>query len=601
MKRVFVLIALLICVLGASAQTEDLQLAQQFTTNGELQKASDIYLKLYKQNNEAFYSFYLRSLLSLKKFDEAESITKKMVKQHPKDYQYPINLARVYHERGNQDKAESIYNDLLKNLPADQGEISSIATQFYQSENLDQAIKVFEQGRKVLHNEQVFSSELISLYRYKHDKVSMVNEYVNLLQTNPEYIFQAKSALSTTFENGRDYDMLKTALLKIMQQKPQLTIFADLLTWQFLQQKQFDMAMNQALALSRRLNDGGNSIYELCQTLTANQAYDEAIRGYEYIISKGTAQDLYIPAKIEMINTKNLKITSGKYAQPDLLDLEKNYLDLLTEFGRTTNTAFAMQKLAKLQAFKLHKTLDAQKLLEQTVNIAGLRPNLLADCKLDLGDVYLLNGKPWEATLIYSQVEKDFPGTNIGQDATYRNAKLAYYTGDFVWAKGQLDVLKAATSQLIANDALNLSLLISDHTAFDSTGNALKMYARADLMIFKEDPDKAVITLDSIDKAFPQNTLTNDILMAKARILIQKNDYTGAAIALKKIAEEHKTDLWADDAVFMLGDIYEKHLDDKKQAQAYYQKIITDYASSLWLNEARKRFRTLRGDLPPAS
>jgi tetratricopeptide (TPR) repeat protein len=601
MKRLLALIILLVCVLGVNAQTEDLQLAQQFTTNGELQKASEIYAKLYKQNSEAFYSFYLRNLLSLKKYDEAESITKKMARQHPKDFQFPINLARIYHERGSQDKADNIYNDIIKNLPADQGEISSIATQFYQSENLDLAIRVFEQGRKILHSDQLFSAELISLYRYRRDKVNMVNEYINLLQTNPEYIFQAKSALSSTFDNPQDYNMLKAALLKIMQLKPQLTVFADLLTWQFLQQKQFDMAMNQALALSRRLNDGGNSVYELCQTLAANQAYDEAIRGYEYIVSKGKEQELYIPAKIEMINTKNLKITSGKYTQADLLDLEKNYLDLLQEFGRTSSTAFAMQKLAKLQAFKLHKTLDAQSLLEQTLNIPGLRPNILADCKLDLGDVYLLNGKPWEATLIYSQVEKDFPGTNTGQDATYRNAKLAYYTGDFVWAKGQLNVLKAATSQLIANDALNLSLLISDHTAFDSTGNALKMYARADLLIFKEDPDKAVVTLDSIDKVYPQNTLSNDILMAKARILIQKNDYQGAVTALKKIAEDHKFDLWADDAVFMLGDIYDKHLDDKKQAQMYYQKIITDYASSLWLNEARKRFRTLRGDVTPAS
>lgn len=601
MKRALVLIILLIAALKLSAQTEELQLAQQYTANGEVQKAADIYQKLYRQNNDAYYDFYLNSLLGLKKFDDAESITKKMIKQHPGDYQYPIALGRVYHEKGDAPKADNIYNDIVKNLPPDVNEINNIAARFYQIGNMDYAIKVFEQGRKVLHNDGPFTAELISLYRFKHDKVNLVNEYLNLLQTNPEYVAQAKQNLATVFENGQDYDMLKGALLRIMQQKPELIVFADLLTWQFLQQKQFDMALTQTLALSRRLNDGGNSIFDLCQTLTANQAYDEAIRGYEYIVNKGKEQELYIPAKIELINTKSLKITSGKYEQADLLGLEKDYLDLLTEFGRNTGTAFAMQKLARLQAFKLHKLNDAEKLLEQTITINGLRPTLLAACKLDLGDVYLLNGKPWDATLIYSQVEKDFPGTDMGQDAQYRNAKLAYYNGDFNWAKGQLDVLKAATSQLIANDALNLSLLITDHTAFDSTGNALKMYARADMLIFKEEPNKALITLDSIDKAYPGNDLGNDILMAKARILIQKNDYQAAIIPLKKIADEHPTDLWADDAVFMLGDIYENHLDDKQLARQYYQKIITDYASSLWLNEARKRFRTLRGDLPPSS
>ncbi len=225
----------------------------------------------------------------------------------------------------------------------------------------------------------------------------------------------------------------------------------------------------------------------------------------------------------------------------------------------------------------------------------------MAECKLDLGDVSLLNNHPWDATLLYSQVEKDFPNSAVGQDAKYRNAKLSYYTGDFTWAKGQLDVLKAATSQLIANDALNLSLLISDNVGSDSTGGALKIYARADLLIFAEEPDKALRTLDSIDKKFPGNSLSDDILMAKSRLLIQQKDYAGAIPLLKKIVDESGSGLWADDAVFMLGDIYENRLSDKEQAKIYYQKIITDYSGSLWINEARKRFRLLRGDKDTAS
>ncbi|RYD89150.1 MAG: tetratricopeptide repeat protein, partial [Sphingobacteriales bacterium] len=233
--------------------------------------------------------------------------------------------------------------------------------------------------------------------------------------------------------------------------------------------------------------------------------------------------------------------------------------------------------------------------------LQGVRPALLASCKLDLGDVYLLNGQPWDATLIYSQVEKDNPNSNIAQDALLRNAKMAYYTGDFNWARRQLDILKAATTQLIANDALNLSLLISDNLNADSSGNALKIYARADLQIFAEQTDKAVITLDSVDKKYPGNALEADILMAKARILIQQKEFANAVVVLKAIAEKHTDDLWADDAVYMLGDIYETKLNDANLAKSYYQKIITDYPSSLWINDARKRFRLLRGDKNDAS
>jgi len=578
------------------AQDNDLLLAKQYAANGDPQKAFDIYQKLYKQNNEEYFTVYMSSLLELKKFDEAVTTAKKMVRKHPEEKQYNITLANAYTQQGQVEKANAIYDDLIKNLPPDQGQISMLASLFYQNANVDYAIKIFLQGRKLLQNEQVFSYELINLYRYKRDKPALVEEYMNFLPTNPPFINQAENTMSNLFDGAADYDILKAALLKRIQKDPQQTIYPELLTWQFLQQRQFDMALNQALALSRRQNDDGANIFELCRTLVSNEAYDAAIRGYEYLVSKGKDNSLYIPSKIELINTKNLRVTSGKYVKEDLISLEKDYIDLLTEFGKNANTVFAMQKLANLQAFKLHKITDAKALLEEAVKIPGVRPVLLASCKLDLGDVSLLDNKPWDATLLYSQVEIDFKNTAVGQDAKYRNAKLAYYTGDFTWAKGQLDVLKAATSQLIANDALNLSLLISDSITADTSGAALKIYARADLALFAEQPEKALITLDSIDVKYPNNSLTDDILMAKARLFIQQKNYADAVPLLKKIAEEHSFDLWADDAVFMLGDIYENQLNDKEKAKIYYQKIITDYAGSLYINEARKRFRLLRGD-----
>jgi len=594
----FIFLIFIGCYSTVYAQGNDLQLAQQYTLNGEPLKALDIYQKLYKQDNEGYYPYYVKCLITLKKFDDAESITKKMIRKYPEDNQYVITLGDVYTQSGDIAKANALYDDLLKKLPADQTAITSLAMQFYQSSNIDYAIKTIEQGRKVLGDNNVFAFSLIPLYRYKGDKEALVNEYLNILQGTPAYITSAENTMSAMFENDTDYNVLKSALLKRIQKQPEVTVYIDLLIWQYLQQKDFDQALNQSIALNRRNNDDGTSIFELCHTLVGNNAFDAAIRGYDYLIAKGKDNQYYVPAKIELINAKEQKITSGKYTQADLLDLEKDYTDLLAEFGNGSNTAFAAQRLARLQAFKLHKFADAQKLLEDITNIPGLNTELLASCKLDLGDIYLITGKQWDATLLYSQVEKDFPNTDIGEDAKFRNAKLSYYTGDFEFAKLQLDVLKAATTQLIANDALNLSLLISDNLHADSAGNALKIYARADLLIFAEEPDKAIQTLDSIDKKFPGNAMSNDILMAKARILIQQKDYNDAVPLLKKIVEDSPTNLWADDAVFMLGDIYDNQLNNKIQAKAYYQKIITDYPGSLWINEARKRFRIIRGDQP---
>jgi len=597
MKRIwlFNLWMLFFCTVTL-AQNNELLLAKQFAANGEQQKALDLFQKLFKEDNEIYFNEYFNNLLVFKKFDEATSISKKMMRKHPSDRQYVIGLGSVYTQQGLNEKAELLFDDLVKNLPSDQNEITLLASLFYRNSNIDYAIKVFKQGRILLHNDHLFTYELINLYRYRRQKPELVNEYLNFLPSNPSFISQAENTLSTLFDGSADYDLLRLALLKRIQKEPQVTVFTDILIWLFLQQKDFDQAMNQALALSRRQNDDGNSIFELCRTLISNEAYDAAIRGYEYIISKGKFNELYIPAKIELLNTKNTKITQNKYTEADILQLDKDYTDLLTEFGKKSNTVFAMQKLANLKAFKLHNLVDAKKLLEEANSIQDIKPSQLANCKLELGDILLLNNQPWDATLLYSQVELDFPNTTIGQDAKYKNAKLAYYTGDFKWAKGQLDVLKAATSQLIANDALNLSLLIADNLVADSAGAALKMYAHADLLLFAEQPEKALLTLDSIDKKFPGNSLTADILMSKSRLLIQQKEYEKAVVLLKVIATDYSSGLWADDAVFMLGDIFENQLSDKEQAKLYYQKIITDYAGSLWINEARKRFRLLRGD-----
>ncbi|RYE37140.1 MAG: tetratricopeptide repeat protein [Sphingobacteriaceae bacterium] len=599
MKLVFAML-LLSCFFSAFAQSDDVLLARQYMASGEKEKASQLYQKLYKQDNEAYFKAYCYSLISLKKLDDAENLAKKMLKKHPDNVEYAIILSGIYTEKGELQKAESGYKEILKNLPADEAQISNIANQFYQAGNTDYTIKVFLQGRALLHNEQLFAVPLISMYRFRREKMPMAAEYLNILTTNPDYLYQAQNNLASLFEGSADYEVFKSLLLEKIQKNPQATVFTQLLTWQYLQQKEYDLALNQMIALSKRQKDNGEQIYQLCQTLVSNDAFDAAIRGYEFIVSKGK-QDYYIPARIELLNTKNLKITLGKYQPQDLISLEKDYEDLLSEFGRNSNTAFAMQKLARLQAFKLHKTAEAEKLLEQAVQVPGIQPKILADCKMDLGDVYLLTSKPWEATLLYSQVEKAFPNTNIAQEAKYRNARLAYFTGDLEYAKAQLVILKSATSQLIANDALNLSLLITDNTTFDTTGNALKMYARADFLIYKEQTDRAMKTLDSINQVYPGNSLADDILMAKAKIFIQQKQYPVAIPFLQKIVAEHPGDLWADDAVFMMADLYENRLDNKAKAQVLYQKIITDYPSSLWISEARKKFRTLRGDQMPGS
>ncbi len=601
MKLLSVFVLLMISGICLLAQKQDEMLAAQYMRGGEPLKAVDLYQKLYEQSIDRYYSPYLNSLIVAKQFDKAELVVKKMIDKHPQNAEFVINLGRVYNEKGDKEKTTAVYDGLIKNIAADQKAALSLSTKFSNVHEIDYAIKVLVKARELLQNDELFALEMSNLYRYNNNKAGVLKEYLTLLKAKPESIVQVKRTVSTMFEDSKDYTMMKTELLKMIKQYPEKTVYTDLMAWQFLQQKEFALALDHLIQLDRKQSDTGKRIEEMCRTLVANEAYAQAIRGYQYLVEKGKQHQLYEKAHIELINTEYLMLMATKHQLVDLLGLEKKYIGLLAELGKTTRTAVAMEKLARLQAFELKKRMEAEKTLIELTAIPKLPAEMLNMSKLLLGDVYLLNGKPWDATLMYSQVEKTFSGLSIGQDAQFRNAKLAYFTGDFNWAKEQLSVLTAQTSQLIDNDAMNLFLMISDHTIFDTTANALKMYARADFQIFRGETELAVLTLDSINNIYPVNDLASDILMAKAKILILKMDYLPATELLKKIATSESVDLWTDDAVFMLGDIYQNELKDKSSAQLWYQKIISEYPGSLWVIEARKRLRALLEPVSPGS
>jgi outer membrane protein assembly factor BamD (BamD/ComL family) len=356
------------------------------------------------------------------------------------------------------------------------------------------------------------------------------------------------------------------------------------------------MALRQILALDRRLKEDGSRVYELSRLLISNQAFDQAIESLNYLVAKGAASRYYIPAKVDLLNVKTRQLTSVKFSKEDLTTLEDDFNSLLKEFGRSSRTAFAIRQLANLQAYYLGNPAVAAQQLEKLLELPGLPPQIIGQTKSDLGDIYILTGEVWEAALLFGQLEKAYANEPQGQEARFKNAKLAYYQSDFIWAKAQLDVLKSSTSQLIANDALNLSLLISDNLQNETDTAALRKYAAADLMIFKNQSDVALKILDSINVLYPGNSLADDIFMAKSKIFIKNNEFNQAIEQLMGIIENYPSELWGDDAVFILADIYETRLNQPAKALELFQKIITDYPGSLHVIEARKRFRKLRGD-----
>jgi hypothetical protein len=265
--------------------------------------------------------------------------------------------------------------------------------------------------------------------------------------------------------------------------------------------------------------------------------------------------------------------------------------------GGGARTASMMMNLAELYTFYIHDTQKGIDLLIEVAEIPGIKLEELAQSKVQLADALLFIGDVWEATLLYSQAEKLMKTHDIGRMAKLKNAKLAYYTCEFEWAQAQLNVLKAATSDLISNDALYLAMLISDNSFMDTTYEALSIFARADLFIYQNKIDSAVIALDSIEQFHAGHSLQDDILLKKAEIAEKRRDYRTAAELYHRIWKEHGFDILGDDAVYRMAKLHEERLSEPDKAMEYYQILLLDYPGSLYTVEARKRFRTLRGDL----
>ena len=578
----------------------DAQLAAQFYRKKEFDKAVVLYAKLYeKKNSNVYYTYYLYCLLELDDFKEAEKLVKAQIKKYPTQPKYRVDLGFVYTQKGDLGKAKKEYENALKNLPPDRNRIIQLANAFMVRSQLEYAVATYKKGSKILPD-YPFYLELGNLYNQVGNYSEMVEQYLNYVDFDYMNISIVEHKLQSKLSDDPDdklSELLRKSLLKRVQKDPDKLYYAEMLMWLSMQEKDFEMAFLQAKSIDRRQSEEGERIFKLAEICLANQEYEIAIEAFDYILKKGKSNYLYLDATIGRLNARYLKATqSYDYVISDLVDVENDYLSMLETYGKSPSMIKVMQYLGHLQAFYLNKTEDAISILYEAIAIPNAAPAAIAECKIELADILVFDGDIWEAKLLYGQVEKAYKNDPLGHYAKYKNAKLSFYIGEFDWAKAQLDVLKAATSKLIANDALRFSVLISDNIDMDSSTVALELYGRADLLLYRNQEELALITLDSIFELGSYHPIFDEVLLKKAEIKIKQREFEMAAEYLTEIVEDYSYEITADNALFLLAELNEKQFNDKDKAMELYQKLMQDYSASLFTAEARKRYRHLRGD-----
>jgi len=602
MKKYISILAFVLAPLLLLAQTDtDEQLAAQYFKNGEYEKAEVYYQKLYKRyNDEFFFQYYVDCLLKLENFSEAEKTVEKRIRKEGNPVLY-VYLGYVQKTAGDAKASEQAYGKAISELPPFQRQIDALASAFSDKGELDYVVRTYEKGRKLLNGLYNYRFELAAVYNRQGKFDKALEEYLDALTEDESQITKVRTDLLDLFladQTNAKQEYFEEAVIGRIQRQPQKDIYPELLIWHFEQQKKFSQAFAQAKALDRRNKEDGARIMQFAHICRANESFDLAIEAYQYVIRKGRDSYYYLSCKKDLVNTLYEKaIAGGTYTEQELLDLEKTFLTTLDEFGRNGNVAQMMMNLAELYTFYIHDAAKGIDLLYEVLELPGIDRKNLALAKIQLADALLFTGEIWETTLLYSQAEKMFKRDEIGRIAKLKNAKLAYYTGQFEWAQAQLNVLKAATSDLIANDALYLAMLIGDNSIMDTTYTALSTFARADLFLYQNKLDSAKFALDSIEEFYPGHSLQDDILFKRAQIAEREGDYELAQENYHRVWKEYPTDLLADDAVYRMAQLQETEFHSNSTAMEYYQELLLHYPGSLFTVEARKRYRSLRGDL----
>jgi len=581
------------------AQGSDEQLANQYFMNREFDKATLVYENLiaYNPSSPFIYERLMDCYLKTKKAEQAETLAKKQAKRYELVQQYKVDVYWLQLIQGKKDKGNKSFEKLLKGIAPIKFEFEKNAEAFIKRKLYNDAFKVYERGRTELNDKRLFSMDLGQLYSITGEKEKMIQEYLDALENDVNQLETVQGNLQKYMDDSADANLFKSILNKKAQEKVGYEQFIEMLVWFAVQEHDFMGAFIQVRAIDRKQNLYGNRVMQLAFIARDNKAYTAAGSMLQYIVSLGKELPNYYNAREMLIDIRYRQINSGNFEKNDILVFEKECTDYLNSEGANSYTMNTVKLLAELEAYYLNKPDTAIQLLNNLIETQRLPAKFAADCKLMLGDVYILTGEYYMPVLLYGQVDKDFAEDALGQEAKFRNAKLSYYKSDFEWAQSQLEVLKSATSQLISNNSIELSLLILDNTGMDSTEDAMKIYAAAELLIFQNKFDEATKKLDSIYTVFPQHSLSDEILYVKAKMLRREHKWIACLENLDKVFTVYKNDILADNALFDAAEIYENNLHDKNKAKELYEKLFNDYPGSVFSVEARKRFRQLRGDV----
>ncbi|WP_291131810.1 tetratricopeptide repeat protein [Flavobacterium sp. UBA7682] len=589
MKKILSILFLFLS-LWASAQNE--QLANNYFDRGEFEKALVSYEELLKaqQGNSNYFQKVIECYQQLQQFDKAEKAIQERLDKY-KQSSLLIELGFNFQLQKNQEKANKQYNQAIDRIKKNANEAYGLAYTFERKALFDYALLAYKTALEI-DPRLSFNFQMAMLYGQKGETDLMIETYLMEANLNPQNLPIIQNQLSRFMTEDGDENFnnsLKKALL-IRTQKTQDVFWNDFLSWYFVQQKEYGKAFIQQKAIYKRNPESFGNIVNLGEMAIEDNDQDSAKEILTFVLENTNDLELLIQAHSYLMEMKIDHATDKDYVA-----ITAELDQLIKEFGVSPYTLSLLELKADFTAFHLNNPEKAKAILKNAMEMP-LNRYQTAAIKMQLADILLLEEKYNQALIYYSQVGEDMGGDITGQEAQLKTAKTSYFKGDFEWATHQLKVLKSAASQLIANDALDLFLLISDNTVEDSTQIALKKFARADFLLYQNKKAESLAQFQLILKEHKGEEIEPVTLLRIGKTYEKMGDFTKALENYNAIVTHHKECIYIDEALYYSAEIYNTNLSDVEKAKPLYEEIIFKHEDSIFFVDSRNKYRKLRGD-----
>lgn len=579
------------CFMAVAQLPEEYELANEYYRRGECEKAIQEYQSLLRKQKDHLllvYTTYSECLRNMQRYKEYEALVNEAIKLAPEQPSFWLDLWALYRKEENTRKADRLFQQFSERFSRDYTQASQVVRRLMEMQEWYYTRQFILQCRKSIYR-YVFAIEMADIYAVEKNYEGSLQEYLLLLHNDAGQVDMVKNVLQEQLDNEVLLNLVEKKLIELSQRYPDEHVFSDLLAWLYLQRGDYDTAFVLLKATDKRFQLGGQQLFQTAMTLYYNQAYAAADQYFSYIKKQYSSSYLSYAAARYSISCKEAFLKQQLNPSKDALSKIAHEYEEIIRMGKgRSEIKEAYTSLAFLYANFLEKPDTALRLLDEAIQIYNRESEFVAWVKIQKADILLLLDQPWEAGLLYAQVEKDVKDTPVAYEAKLRRAKLFYYTGNFELAKEYFDILKAATSRQIANDAMQISLLISENEQQDSLHTPLHVYARADLLFFQQQYQKAYQLLDSLKQHAVAHPIVDDVIWLQATILKQSRNYEQAVRYYQKIVEEYAYEIWADDALFELVNIYFYRLQDSEKAYYYAIELLKKHPDSIFVSQTRK-------------